>query len=52
MHKLFKEKNETFDFVKYFGIAFINYMLYIIYIYIVRKSKYKKVINILITSFE
>ena len=23
---LFKEKNETFHFVKYFGIAFINYI--------------------------
>ena len=26
MYKLFKEKNETFHFVKYFGIAFINYI--------------------------
>ena len=24
--KLFKEKNETFHFVKYFGIAFISYI--------------------------
>ena len=38
MYKLFKEKNETFHFVKYFGIAFINYifipMLSYIYVYI------------------
>ena len=26
MYKLFKEKNETFHFVKYFGKAFINYI--------------------------
>ena len=26
IYKLFKEKNETFHFVKYFGIAFINYI--------------------------
>ena len=34
IYKLFKEKNETFHFVKYFGIAFINYIFIYIYIYI------------------
>ena len=26
IYKLFKEKNETFHFANYFGIAFINYI--------------------------
>ena len=26
VYQLFKEKNETFHFMKYFGIAFINYI--------------------------
>ena len=37
--KLFKEKNETFHFLKYFGIAFINY-IFIYYIFI-QQNTYK-----------
>ena len=38
-YKLFKEKNETVQFVKYFGIAFINY-IFISYIFI-QENTYK-----------
>ena len=36
---LFKEKNETFHFVKYFGIAFINYIF--IYYTFIEQNTYK-----------